>query len=239
MFTAQPQIQVVTLTNGQQAYVIDNFCTKPELWLQLAQDNRALFRDAGALDKIGYPGIELIVPEQINQALVEFFMLHIRRLTETRREIYSVSRLSMVTLRPAQLSPAQCICHRDIARQSGGRMTASVLYLSDNPAQGGTSFYRPTQSLEVTAQLVQDSLSLTAAAFTQRYGLAQNYMLESNQWFEKIGSVKAKYNRIVFYSGDIYHSADIAQPQWLSDDPATGRLTLNGFFYFSATAASQ
>jgi hypothetical protein len=238
MFTAQPQIQVVSLKNGQQAYVIDDFCTKPALWLQLAKDNISLFRDAGSIDKVGYPGIELIVPEQINQALVEFFMQFIRRLTATRRQIYAVSRLSMVTLQPAQLSPAQCICHRDIARRPGGRMTASVLYLFDQPEHGGTSFYQPTQSPSVTAQLVQHSLELTSAEFTQRYGLKQQYMLESNQWFEKIGTIAAKKNRIVFYSGDIYHSADISQPAMLTTDPEQGRLTLNGFFYFTASATA-
>jgi Family of unknown function (DUF6445) len=237
MFNANPDIQVLSLPGDARAYVIDDFCLQPDLWFELAQDNLALFRDAGSLDKVGYPGIELTMPEQINDALTVFFMEHIRRYTQTRRLIYSVSRLSLVTLSPAQLSPAQCICHRDVARMPGGAMTASVLYLFDDPAQGGTSFYRPKKSESATQQLVADSLAMTAAQFDLHYGIPRQYMLESNDFFEKIGSVAAKKNRIVFYSGDVFHSADIAQPDRLNSDPKKGRLTLNGFFYFTHKAA--
>ncbi len=237
MFVSQPTIEIVKLSNGQEAYVIDDFCIQPALWLQLAIDNEALFRDAGSLDKVGYPGIELVMPDLINQSLTEFFMQHIRRLTHSRRLIYSVSRLSLVNLQPAELSPAQCICHRDIARVSGGVMTASVLYLFDDPLLGGTSFYSPKKPPEQISQLVDDSLRLSADQFFQQYGVVQNYMLEANDWFEKIGSVPAKKNRIVFYSGDIFHSADITEPSRMSADPRVGRLTLNGFFYFSPSAS--
>jgi hypothetical protein len=34
---------------------------------------------------------------------------------------------------------------------------------------------------------------------------------------------------VIFYDGSIFHSAHIAAPQLLSDDPLQGRLTLNGF----------
>lgn len=236
MFTQQPQIQIIDLGEGNQAYVIDDFCLKPPLWLQLAQDNRPLFRDAGTQDKVGYPGIELVVPDLINTALTEFFMQFIRHATRTRRKIYSITRLSLVTLQPGQLSPAQTICHRDVAQVPGGRMTASVLYLFDEPNMGGTSFYRQLRSDKETKQLIEDSLTLNAAQFTQRYGIGRNYMLASNDWFEKTATVAAKYNRIVFYSGNIFHSADISRPELLSDDPTVGRLTLNGFFYFTPSA---
>ncbi len=237
MFNPNPDIQVLQLSNGACAYVIDNFCQKPDLWLTLALDNLALFRDAGSIDKVGYPGIELMMPEQINDALTVYFMEHIRRFTQTRRLIYSVSRLSLVTLIPSELRPAQCICHRDLARMPGGAMTASVLYLFDDPALGGTSFYAQKKSNIETKKLIDDSLSMTSLEFTLQYGIACQYMLDSNDWFEKIGSVPAKKNRVVFYSGDIFHSADITHADQLSSDPRTGRLTLNGFFYFTNKAA--
>jgi Family of unknown function (DUF6445) len=126
---------------------------------------------------VGYPGIELGMPDFINQRLTEFFMQYIRSKMASRRIIYSVSRLSVVTVMPDQLQPAQSICHRDLARETGGIMTASVLYLFDQPSLGGTSFYRAKKSTEQTQTLVDDSLSMTTKAFEDRYGIAQSYMV--------------------------------------------------------------
>jgi hypothetical protein len=41
---------------------------------------------------------------------------------------------------------------------------------------------------------------------------------------------QAAWNRMIFYDGGLFHSADISQPSLNSADPRTGRLTLNGFF---------
>ncbi len=226
----------MALANGQSCYVIDDFCEKPHLWLELALENLDGFRGASTEKNVGYPGIELGMPDFINQRLTEFFMQHIRSKMASRRIIYSVSRLSVVTLLPNQLQPAQSICHRDLARETGGIMTASVLYLFDQPSLGGTSFYTPKKSLEQTQALVDDSLSMTPQAFESRYGITQTYMIGSNDYFEQIGRIDAKYNRIIFYDGDVYHSADIFSPQHLSPDPKVGRLTLNGFFYCTKNA---
>ena len=43
-------------------------------------------------------------------------------------------------------------------------------------------------------------------------------------------TIEPKWNRLIFYDGDVFHSGDIRAPERLSDDPAVGRLTLNGFF---------
>jgi hypothetical protein len=55
-------------------------------------------------------------------------------------------------------------------------------------------------------------------------------MTASNAFFEKVATVPARWNRMIFYTGTIFHSGEIVHPQLLSDDPRTGRLTLNGFF---------
>jgi hypothetical protein len=215
---------------------VDDFCLKPDLWIELAQQNHADFRASSSADNVGYPGLELTMPDLINNSLTEFFIQYIRPRMNSRRVIYSTSRLAMVTLAEDQLRPAQSICHRDLAREPGGIMTASVLYLFKDANKGGTSFYAPKKSHSETMALVQDSLSMSAEAFHQRYGIAQRYLLGSNDYFEQIGSVEAKWNRIVFYDGDMYHSADILQPKTLSADPTQGRLTLNGFFYCTKKA---
>ncbi len=236
MFNSSPTIQIVELTDGQRIYVVDDFCNDPNSLVQFAFQNLAQFRLASTPNRVGYPGVELIAPLQMHQHLLEFFLLHIRRLTQTRREIYSVSRLSMVTFLPEQLHPAQCISHCDVARLAGGKMTASVLYLFDDQTLGGTSFYRPLRTPEQTQQLVNDAVTMQPNEFFDRYKIQQGYQLESTDWFEKIGTVAAKKNRIAFYSGDIFHSADIAHPEKLTTNPFNGRITLNGFFYFRPNA---
>ncbi len=37
-------------------------------------------------------------------------------------------------------------------------------------------------------------------------------------------------DRLIFYDGGMLHSSEITDPDRLSDDPLSGRLTLNGFF---------
>ena len=55
-------------------------------------------------------------------------------------------------------------------------------------------------------------------------------MREGNPWFERTAAVPARFNRLIVYRGDLFHSGDIARPDLLSADPALGRLTVNGFF---------
>jgi hypothetical protein len=55
-------------------------------------------------------------------------------------------------------------------------------------------------------------------------------MTDSNDVAERIGTVSPRFNRFVFYSGDLPHSGAIAAPELLTDDPQAGRLTLNLFF---------
>ena len=44
-----------------------------------------------------------------------------------------------------------------------------------------------------------------------------------------IGEVEARPDRLVLYRGRLLHSGVIPAPQALSDDPKTGRLTINMF----------
>ena len=109
-------------------------------------------------------------------------------------------------------------------------IAASVLYLFDDPALGGTAFYRPKRPAAELLPMIEDSSRLPPAEFSAKHGVAPGYMTESNDWYEKVASVPAAYNRLIVYSGTVFHSGEIAHPERLSDDPAIGRLTINGFF---------
>lgn len=202
----------------------------PDQWLSLATYHSGDFTLAGNGKFNAYPGMELRTSAEQNAALTDFFLQHIRHFLNVRRVIDSVSRFSLVTLKPAQLRPAHMLCHRDLGGTIRTIKAACVLYLCEDNQFGGTSFYMPKKTETQTEKIVQESLLMSAEAFVEKYGIERNYMRGSNDYFEQIGSVKAKWNRVVFYDGGIYHSGDILDVDKLSADPQAGRLTVNGFF---------
>ncbi|MFT3790991.1 MAG: DUF6445 family protein [Rudaea sp.] len=236
MFNPRPQIERVRLLNDRFCYVIDDALVDPDALVRLAAANRAAF---SPVNFSAYPGNYLEMPAAIATRLDAFFVEHLRREFDARRTLEVRCRLSMVTLPPSALRPFQTICHADGQHLDPRRhsIQASVLYLFEDESLGGTSFYEPARSAEETALLFRDANTLEAAAFTQKYGIAQDYLRASNDCFTQVGRVAAKWNRIVFYDGSMLHSGDIFAPEKLSDDPRAGRLTLNGFFASRRNAA--
>jgi hypothetical protein len=228
MFNPNPIVSEVPLHDGQVCLVFDNALLNPQRLVELAAQYREHFVDG---QWNAYPGPELRMPESFSARLGDFFARHARHRLGGRRTLRAHSRMALVTRDPQQLQPRQWICHRDQLRVDLGiRIAASVLYLFKSEALGGTSFYRPLQSPEQTEQIVEDSGKLSAVDFTTKYGIRPSYMGAGNAWFERTATVPARFNRLIFYRGDVFHSGAIARPELLSPDPLRGRLCLNGFF---------
>ncbi len=228
MFNPSPTVSVIALGNGQKCFVFDEALRDPQHLIEVAVARRAEFQASG---HNAFPGPELRMPDNFSAMLDGFFALHVRRALGGRRTLRAYSRLSLVTYAPQQLSPAQSICHRDRMQIEPGQCVAAcVLYLFHDPALGGTAFFRPARSELDTARLVHDSGRLDAPEMLTKYGLTCGYQTASSPWFEKIASVPARFNRLIFYNGMQFHSGDISAPEHLTDDPRSGRLTLNGFF---------
>ncbi|MFL6656998.1 MAG: DUF6445 family protein [Massilia sp.] len=227
MFNPRPTIRYLAIGAGQRCAVIDDFLLDPHALIAQAVQRRAEF----AIDADNsYPGPELGLGSEASFALDEFFMQHVRRALGARRTISVAARLSLATLQPDQLTPLQRLCHRDAASfPDGEAMAACVAYLFDAPGMGGTSFYAPRQSLEATAQLLRE-------ARDGQLDVAPSYLHTSNAWFEQVCTVPAAFNRAIFYDGSVFHAAQIDAPVMLSDDPARGRLTMNGFFRYRKNA---
>lgn len=228
LFHSDPVVEQVRLDDGASCYVVDNALVDPEGVRAWAIAQRAVFRP---VDFSAYPGKYLMLPLELHAALQSFYTRHIRPRFDARRLMTMHCRLAMVTTPPAALRPPQWLCHADNflvpAEQS---IQASVLYLFDNAAFGGTSFYRPLRSQSEIRQLFDDSTRMGAGDFTRRYGLRASFMHGDNDYFACTGCIPARWNRLVFYDGSMLHSGDILTPERLNDDPATGRLTFNGFF---------
>jgi hypothetical protein len=228
IFNLQPRVERVPLPNGEFCLVVDDAFAEPERIVEFAVAHRASFRN---VDFNAYPGTYLLSPANLSAALSDFFMQHLRRFFDARRIVSMHCRFSMVTLRPEELRPYQWFCHRDSLNVPAPQsIQASVLYLFKDAELGGTSFYEPAVSPAEIAVFNRDAWELSNETFARKYGLAPGYMVESNRYFTKIGSIPARWNRLIFYYGSVLHSGDIVAPEKLSPDPASGRLTFNGFF---------
>lgn len=236
MFNPRPRIDAIAIADGHVCYVVDDALLEPQRWVDYAAERATEFERS---PHNAYPGPELRMPDEISANLDAFFATHVRRLLHARRTLRMYSRLSLATASPETLNPRQWICHRDrMAVETGQCIAASVLYLFRNSTLGGTSFFIPRRPAHEIAVLVHESGTLPSADFARKYGLPPGYMTASNAWFEKVLTVPAQWNRLIFYDGSLFHCGDIASPDKLSDDPRTGRLTLNGFFTCRRNASS-
>lgn len=235
MFNPRPHIQVIPIDDSHDCYVIDDALVQPELLVDYALRRHDDFVMA---PHNAFPGLELRMPDEFSARLDDFFRLHVRARLGARRTQRMYSRLSMVTLPPEQLQPRQSLCHRDRLNFAANQcIAASLLYLFKDDTLGGTSFFAPRKDMQDIDRLLIDSALLDAGEFARVHGVVPRYMTESNEWFEKLLTVPAKWNRLVFYDGSLFHSGHITEPGKLGADPATGRLTLNGFFTCSKAAS--
>lgn len=229
MFNPKAILRVEEFDDGRRCLIVEDALLDPAQHVEHVASNRAAMRP---VDFSVYPGIYLMAPPAVVEGLGELFRQRVRPQFDARRCESLHCRYSMITVPPRALRPYHWLCHVDDRELDPARQTmpASVLYLFKDERLGGTSFYRPNRSAEATAGLFKDARTLSAEAFTQRHGIGAGYMHESNEYFGCIGRVAAKWNRLIFYDGGMLHAADVAAPELLSEDPASGRLTLNGFF---------
>lgn len=208
----------------QPVLVVDNFLTQPELLIDYCCENPS-FNAADAF----YPGVRMLAPREYLIAISEYLRPIIAEVFGV--EDGAISRLfssySMVTTPPEKLRPEQAVPHFD-----SDSMTelASVYYLCDSRF-GGTSIYRHRETgfefvnAERRAQYMEALL-----AALHKGQISRQYMNGSNNLFEQIYSVPAQFNRFIMYRGTSLHSGNISKDFQFTNNPRTGRLTLNTFF---------
>lgn len=228
MFNLHARIERVTLAPGCHAWVVDDALLAPQVLRDWAVRHREFFEPS---PYNAYPGLEWRMGPEVSAPLGDFFATHLRQAMGARRTVSLYSRLSIATLQPLQLSPLQRLCHRDrLGAVQGQCVAACTLYLFDEPALGGTGFYAPRRPLQALDADIRRWNTMSSEDFTAELGAAPAYLVDSNAHFELLGTVPAAFNRAVFYDGGAFHSSHITEPRRLTDEPAKGRLTLNGFF---------
>lgn len=225
-----PDIRSVRVGEHQVVFV-DDFLAHPEALVEAAAQAR--FEPcAGADERKGYPGVRAAVPAGYSENLTELLDPLIRLnfgVPEGLALRKSPCNFSLTTVAPQDLGPLQRVPHFDA---STPHFMAVLLYLCDE-RQGGTAFYRhkATGLQQITAD-TRDCYGEMIYAQTERCPAPPRYFTDSNDCFELLGMMPARFNRLVIYRGSLLHSAIVNPQQVLSSDPRLGRLTINTFYDF-------
>lgn len=225
------RIEVHPIADGQHCVIVDDFLLDPDAVVAYAAQQREQFE----VPPKSYPGLVMDIDSQATGDLSRFVKSRMsRHFPFMRGGLTLTTMFSMMTLQPDELSNLQRQCHSDPPAGPGRANYASLLYLFKDAGLGGTGFYRwKDRPLMERATAIEMRDPIAALAFLKEqfptYNKPPCYITESNEIAELIDVVPARFNRWIFYPGDMPHSAYIESPEKLTTDIATGRLTLNCF----------
>jgi len=225
------EIQASRINDAHLCVVIDDFLLNPDRAVAYASAHNDEFE----MPERAYPGFVLPVDNVFMKTINRFIQREMSRLFPfCRGGLEFHSQFSLATLQPEEFTWIQRLCHTD-PRLAPGRVNyAALLYLFQDPEMGGTGFYQwkdPELWVEMAGVQKQDP-DAGFERLREKFQMFRDppcYMTESNDAADLLDTVPAKFNRFVFYSGDVPHNASILRPELLSRDPARGRLTLNCF----------
>ena len=220
------------ISEDHHCVIVDDFLRDPHELIDFAADHAREFSKA----KSFYPGIFLSINEEAMTDIYRFIRFRMtKQFPFLRSSLRLSSFLSMVTLKPNELSAVQRICHTDAELNPGRVPYAALLYLFDDENLGGTSFFEYKKKYELLKNV--EALGSKDPDKARNY-LLDNfptfrkpacYMTKSNEIAKLVRTIPSRFNRLLFYSGRIPHNAAISAPDLLSNDVRTGRLTLNIF----------
>jgi hypothetical protein len=223
-----PDVQSVQI--GEQTVVfIDEFLTEPTEMVEAACQSQ--FSPCPGYEQgKGYPGLRATAPSEYSLRLVELLepLIKINFQVPERLDLNkSACEFSLTTVAPDRLGVMQRTPHFD---SSSPHHMAVLLYLC-GPEHGGTGFYRhkATGFQRITSENVQ-TYSDVYSDELHRAPPKPRYFDDSDDHFQFLGMMPARFNRLVVYPGSLLHSACINPGIGVCADPRRGRLTVNTFF---------
>ena len=226
MFAFNPNASVSSARVGAcpiTVTVADSVLLRPKLLAEFALGHEFV-EDDGNL----YPGVRARVPPEFSRPFHAWLSraLHCTGMLEEGCHIYDdASFFSIVNKNRANLLPLQRIPHYD---STDPRVFAAVIYLFDR-ANSGTSFYRHrTTGYEKIGGDIAGNYKIALNRNMKQFGPpAREYTNGSNALFERTHSVDSAFNRIVIYSGNVLHAADIDGSLFDGNDHTQWRLTVS------------
>ncbi len=226
------EIRREAISEDQYCVVIDDFLQDPHELVEFAAHHTGEFSTP---ERGNYPGPLFRVDGDAMTVIYRFIRSKMtKHFPFLRGSMVLWTFLSMATTRPDELSYLQRICHTDPTSVPDRTCYAALVYLFENEGFGGTGFYRWRElELVLKAEAIEREDPGKGLAFLQdhfpTYRKPARYMTGSNEIAELLCTIPARFNRMVFYSGNVPHSAAITAPELLSSDTRNGRLTLNIF----------
>jgi hypothetical protein len=225
MFAFNPNANVSSVRVGQcpvAVTVADDVLLHPLRLAEFGLDHEFVEDDSNL-----YPGVRARLPAEFSRPLHAWLtrtLHHTGMLEESCHISDDVSFFSIVNKGRAGLLPLQRIPHYD---STDPGVFAAVIYLFDR-ANSGTSFYRhrTTGYEKINAA---DAANYRTALNRNMKNLgppARDYTNGSNVLFERMHSVDSAFNRIVIYSGNVLHAADIDGSLFNGNDNDNGRWRL-------------
>ncbi|MGH8263241.1 MAG: DUF6445 family protein, partial [Steroidobacteraceae bacterium] len=209
--------------------VIDQFLADAQILVDYAAAHARFAPDADGF----YPGVRAPAPP-IYSFTVRAFLAEIIGAAfglGASRVVRELSSFSLVTTRPDDLHLLQRLPHFD---NTNDRQLALLHYLCP-ASDGGTSFYRhrKTGFESIRPHRLSDYGRALDSELASLGVPAPRYIVGDTEQFERIGRFEAGFNRMLVYRSITLHSADIAPTFEGRDDPRSGRLTANTFFYYA------
>ena len=225
MFAFNPNASVSSVRVGAcpiTVTVADNVLLHPELLAESGLAHEFIEDDSNL-----YPGVRARLPAEFSGPFRAWLTrtLHRTGVLQASCHIHAdASFFSIVNKGRAHLLPLQRIPHYDSADPT---VFAAVIYLFDRP-NSGTSFYR--HRMTGYEKINDNNADNYRAALNRNMKLlgppAREYTNGSNALFERIHSVDSAFNRIVIYSGNVLHAADIDGSLFDGNDNSRWRLTI-------------
>jgi hypothetical protein len=218
-----PQIHVEAIGNEREPLVIvDGFSPHPD---RLVEEARALsFAPLGEF----YPGIRAPVRSSYFEGIDRVLAPVLRQLFGAEEHVeFSRALYSLVTTPPHALSLAQRIPHIDGVDEG---MIAIIHYLG-HVDRGGTSFYRHRSTGFETVDATRHRTYLDSLRddFARLGEPLPAYIEGDTPIFERIATVRPRYNRALIYRSSLLHCASVANDAALTADIDSGRLTVASF----------
>ncbi len=237
---AQPRIRIntdasirrVAISEDQHCVIVDDFLRDPHVLVEIAAHQAGAF----SMPERRYPGLLLGLDDNVMTDIYHFIRSKMtKHFPFLRGDLKMWTFLSMVTLQPDELAIGHRHCHTDYDLDSDRTRYAALVYLFENEELGGTSFFNYLKKYELLmkGEAIVRKDPKNGLTFLQEnfptYRKPASYMTKSNEIAELLCTIPARFNRLIFYSGQIPHSAAITAPELLSKDFRKGRLTLNVF----------
>lgn len=175
-----------------------------------------------------YPGLRAPVDDAAAQNWLQALSPYLSEAFGAPQGLWSMQAWhSIVTRPPQELLPIQRLPHVDGVDPN---QIALMLYLH-RTEHGGTAFFRhkATGLESLTAETFPRYKARLECDIAESGLPPMAYVTDGAPHFERIYQTEGRFNQAIFYRGNILHSGIIDNCAPLTDDPRTGRLTINAF----------